>query len=491
METNFFRAFAIGLAVLIGNSSVQPFAYETAKKSAPQAHAVFEEEALGGRPRYVNHFLNAFTMPFPSAAWRLTTHPEISAPKSLFWTRRAGQFWMFLTVGAPVVYLILHGLPHRWPALLTTLATCLILAGIPAVIFTLFLIHLLYLIDAFQRGMDDEVAASASNAWPVGVLATNVRGQQIKIHPALLNSLADKDLMLNVLIRFREQFFLQRFVVFGRPIGDMAIHLFIDPFLLPIAWFMQLRGNSKNAPVIPGADPAFQQSLVDIYRSTQDGNFNIGGYTGILGLMRMFDTLRQSLVQYLVRITKDGPLLSIGGGDGTLENELRRENQRVYMIDRSPDLARQAKEQGVPVIVADAHRLPFKDESMQTIVFSESIGHMTVPTALREAWRTLSVQGSLVITMVSSKFPHPILWGKYAQWTDIALRRELHRAGFLVEAITTIDRDDAHHFYMIKAVKFRLRWAPIRLYRQALNDLVEFARLRALYQDSMAARAAA
>lgn len=65
-----------------------------------------------------------------------------------------------------------------------------------------------------------------------------------------------------------------------------------------------------------------------------------------------------------------------------------------------------------PSIVADARQLPFRAQSFDQVVFSDVIEHLPKGAerkALREIWRVLRTQGSLVLSTPNDFFPFNVL----------------------------------------------------------------------------------
>lgn len=87
------------------------------------------------------------------------------------------------------------------------------------------------------------------------------------------------------------------------------------------------------------------------------------------------------------------------------------------------------------LVVADAHRLPFGEGSVDAILCSEVIEHVRDPeAALSELWRVLAPGGRLVLSMPFLARIHEAP-NDYTRWTEFGLRHRLETAGFDVVGI--------------------------------------------------------
>ncbi|MCU1429599.1 MAG: pimeloyl-CoA biosynthesis protein BioC, partial [Actinomycetia bacterium] len=98
--------------------------------------------------------------------------------------------------------------------------------------------------------------------------------------------------------------------------------------------------------------------------------------------------------------------LDVGAGEGRLARELRQRGHSVVAIDASPRLARACAEheEGVPVAVADAARLPLKTGTADLAVAFMSLQDIDdLEAAIGELARVLRRGGHLCVAIV-----HPI-----------------------------------------------------------------------------------
>lgn len=109
---------------------------------------------------------------------------------------------------------------------------------------------------------------------------------------------------------------------------------------------------------------------------------------------------------------KDGRILDIACGGGWLSLKLAEQGLEVYALDMSEDAIRSAKRLSnaarIPCEfkVGDAERLPYHDESFDTVTCSSALEHFNNDIdALREMRRVLKPNGKLVLSVDSLTCP--------------------------------------------------------------------------------------
>lgn len=88
-------------------------------------------------------------------------------------------------------------------------------------------------------------------------------------------------------------------------------------------------------------------------------------------------------------------VLDVGGGTGRVARAL---DQSAVVVDASVPMLQQARDEGLPVLRADAATLPARDESVDAVVVADALHHVADPdAAIQEAARVLRSGGVLVI----------------------------------------------------------------------------------------------
>ncbi|RLF20880.1 MAG: SAM-dependent methyltransferase [Thermoprotei archaeon] len=102
------------------------------------------------------------------------------------------------------------------------------------------------------------------------------------------------------------------------------------------------------------------------------------------------------------RLRRGGLSLEVGVGSGRFSKELRVE----IGIDIAEELLSLAKERGVEVVLADAHRMPFRGEVFDEVLVLFTICFIEQPeTVMREIRRVLRPHGSLIIGFIARNSP--------------------------------------------------------------------------------------
>jgi SAM-dependent methyltransferase len=108
-----------------------------------------------------------------------------------------------------------------------------------------------------------------------------------------------------------------------------------------------------------------------------------------------------SVLRALRETLKGAPgrrLADIGGGTGNYSLALRREGWEPIVVDRSAEMLAWAAAKGLETVLADAQRLPFKDETFDAATMISMLHHVEDRgAALAEARRILKPRGRLVL----------------------------------------------------------------------------------------------
>lgn len=119
----------------------------------------------------------------------------------------------------------------------------------------------------------------------------------------------------------------------------------------------------------------------------------------------------EQMVFEVMRVAPKGwPILSVGCGDGEVEDKIALTGADVIALDM------RAVRANVPWVQGDAHALPIRTGSCGTVLLSESIGQVNPERVFAEAARVLVPEGFLVLSTYHLKngkgegrIPYP--WG--------------------------------------------------------------------------------
>jgi SAM-dependent methyltransferase len=116
----------------------------------------------------------------------------------------------------------------------------------------------------------------------------------------------------------------------------------------------------------------------------------------------IFGDVHDQVAERLAEIT-NGPILDLGGGNGTLATALIKRGRSAIVLDRA-DYVRDAP---LPAVRADATRLPFRNESIGAVAALWMLYYLDRPEeALIEAARVLRPEG-IFVACTSSRYNDP------------------------------------------------------------------------------------
>ena len=137
-------------------------------------------------------------------------------------------------------------------------------------------------------------------------------------------------------------------------------------------------------------------------------------------LQKIWHTNKWShLEQFLVGI--NGKLLDIGCADGTTTNQIKKRfaHLEITGVDFYKDALKFAKRsyQQIDFIHADAHRLPFRRSSFDTVTTIEVLEHMhEIEQVIKEIYRVLKPKGSLIIVQDTDSILFKVIWWFWTKW---------------------------------------------------------------------------
>ncbi len=146
-------------------------------------------------------------------------------------------------------------------------------------------------------------------------------------------------------------------------------------------------------------------------------------------------------------------ILDVGCGEGiTLEKLIKKlPDKNIKGIDYIQENVEICKKQSLPVEYGSVYSLKEKDNSIDSVIFSEVIEHLTNhKKALREINRVLNPNGSLIIVFPNDRifkisriltfklkeaFYNP---GHIKQWSPKLIKKTLKQEGFIVLKISNL-----------------------------------------------------
>ncbi len=141
------------------------------------------------------------------------------------------------------------------------------------------------------------------------------------------------------------------------------------------------------------------------------------------------ETGRLKIISDYLQNTKGKKIISIGAKRVKFGNEITVDIDK----DTNPD------------IIADARKLPFKDNSIDVVIFTEVIEHIEPPgdfEALKELNRILKKQGTLILSTPNRYLPYNLLdFSRFVMYHSSYSREKMEKmlseSGFKIKDIYT------------------------------------------------------
>ena len=109
--------------------------------------------------------------------------------------------------------------------------------------------------------------------------------------------------------------------------------------------------------------------------------------------------------KYILGNWAKGRCLEVGAGTGEISKFLRQKGHEVVATDIAPGMVQEIKKHGIEAYECDAEKLPFPDQSFDTVVAAEILFYLDNPDSfLSEAQRILRPNGQLLLSCASN-FP--------------------------------------------------------------------------------------
>ncbi len=158
----------------------------------------------------------------------------------------------------------------------------------------------------------------------------------------------------------------------------------------------------------------------------------------------------QSLTVGLAALLELGRVLDVGSGDGAAASSLARYCRSLTCIDTNTRLIEVAKDRlakfpHAEALVADVHRMPFADESFDSVLVFHTLTYAEdPPRALAECARVLSPGGRLVVLCLDEHRQQEVTapYGeRHAGFSPARVRGMLERAGLDVSVAEVACRE--------------------------------------------------
>lgn len=150
---------------------------------------------------------------------------------------------------------------------------------------------------------------------------------------------------------------------------------------------------------------------------------------------------RRHLLGNMIRSLAPGRALDVGAAGGGNTRVLRDAGWRVAALEYGADGAHVASERGLPVLRADATRLPVASESLDLVVAFDVLEHLVDDDAcVDDIYRVLRPGGTFLVAVPCD----PKLWSQHdvavdhvRRYTRNTLHDVLVEGGFVLESMTS------------------------------------------------------
>lgn len=154
------------------------------------------------------------------------------------------------------------------------------------------------------------------------------------------------------------------------------------------------------------------KTLLEIHEDVPANHYDLGIKNNLF--QRYWHLKRFKEVLAKVKIV-DGPILDIGCHGGTFTEKIisKTGNKKIYGVDISPSAIKlvQTRIPNGHFMVADAHKLPFKNSFFEEVVCLEVLEHVDNPSqVVAEIWRVLKKRGWVIILIPTDNFLFKFIW---------------------------------------------------------------------------------
>lgn len=196
----------------------------------------------------------------------------------------------------------------------------------------------------------------------------------------------------------------------------------------------------------------------------------------------------------LARLDAQSYVLDIAIGTGMIAAEFAKKAKRVTGVDISLDMARQARQYADMVFLANAEKMPFKDNSFDVCVCRQGLQFMDLNKVIPETYRLLKPGGRVV-------FCHLTAYNEKDKNTAFAIQRLrnparknfflpqdfsdiLARNNFMgIELFEYISRESVNQWINNGAISRQAQEAIRNIYRKAPEDFIKMHKITYVGKD--------
>jgi ubiquinone/menaquinone biosynthesis C-methylase UbiE len=181
-----------------------------------------------------------------------------------------------------------------------------------------------------------------------------------------------------------------------------------------------------------------------------------------------FETRNLLIHKYVKSSPNMGYLWDIGSGPGVVSSYLQNHDIPCIAVEPSRGGVLASAKRGVPSIESDLESLQIPDASVGRIGLFDVLEHIELrDDFLREIWRVLSPDGSLILTVPALNW----LWsaadehaGHFIRYSQRSIRRELAKNGFKIQRSQYFFASLVLPLLLLRALPYRLK------FKQPVND---------------------
>lgn len=241
------------------------------------------------------------------------------------------------------------------------------------------------------------------------------------------------------------------------PMGDVTIYVSAKPSEIDAA---VVSATPPQAPAVEAKATGNGNSLSSHFTDIVEHYRKLSDYVA-LSRASTSAPYRKQLVNKIKGILPVGcSILSVGAGQAHLEMDLVNEGFSVTGIDKSPDNVREADRRGFKIILGDIFESNFKDESVDCVLFSESIGHMDIWKVFAIANKLLKPEGKIIVTTYTEKSSGSEAITRYKIYSRGEIHQALAKNNFTSVNLELINARDSSSILLFTGEKSKGTFTP-------------------------------